>query len=104
MVYFSQLKDSNVYDSKKVKAGKLADLIFLDGTDYAEITHLVYIDENKYKEEDLEKSLQNIEDNKRGEWEKREGDVSVKESWITDKLSQIEETKKEIKKQGYFNV
>ena len=66
MVYFSQLKDSNVYDSKKVKAGKLADLIFMDGTDYAEITHLIYIDENKYKKKMPLAYIQEFKEEKEG--------------------------------------
>lgn len=49
MVYFSQLKNNCVYDSKKVCAGKFIDLVFVDGTNYAEITYLIYEDENKYK-------------------------------------------------------
>ena len=49
MVYFSQLKNSKIYDLNKVKVGELIDLIFVDGKEYAEITHLVYIDYNKYK-------------------------------------------------------
>lgn len=49
MVYFSQLKNNRVYDTKKVCVGKLVDLIFVDGTNYAEITCLIYQDENNYK-------------------------------------------------------
>ena len=49
MVQFSQLKGSCVYDSEGACIGKLMDLVFVDGTVYAEITHLIYHDENKYK-------------------------------------------------------
>jgi len=49
MVYFSQLKNSCVFDSKNVCIGKLIDLVFVDGTNYAEITHLIYQDESRYK-------------------------------------------------------
>jgi len=49
MVQFSQLKGSCVYDSEGACIGKLMDLVFVDGTVYAEITHLIYQDENKYK-------------------------------------------------------
>lgn len=50
MVYFSQLKDSCVFDSDHVYVGKLIDLVFVDGLNYAEITHLIYqSEEDKYK-------------------------------------------------------
>ncbi|MFH2028556.1 MAG: CBS domain-containing protein [Nanoarchaeota archaeon] len=49
MVYFSQLKNRNVYDSKGELIGKLFDLVFIDGKEYAEIDHIIYIDEDKYK-------------------------------------------------------
>lgn len=49
MVYFSQLKNKEVFDSNNVCIGKLIDLVFVDGTNYAEITHLIYQDESKYK-------------------------------------------------------
>lgn len=49
MVYFSQLKNSKIYDLNKVKIGEFVDLIFVDGTDYAETTHLIFVDESKYK-------------------------------------------------------
>ena len=49
MVHFTQLRNSKVYDSRENFLGKLTDLVFVDGTKYAEITHLIYEDENKYK-------------------------------------------------------
>src|SRR3989338_5162923 len=49
MVYFSQLKNSKIYDLNKVKIGEFVDLIFVDGTDYAETTHLIFVDGSKYK-------------------------------------------------------
>ncbi len=49
MVYFSQLKNKKVFDSARKHIGYLADLVFLDGKDYAEITHMVYIDEDTYR-------------------------------------------------------
>src|SRR3989344_7021768 len=49
MVHFTQLRNSKVYDLKGNPLGKLTDLVFVDGTKYAEITHLIYEDENKYK-------------------------------------------------------
>ncbi|MFH1642380.1 MAG: CBS domain-containing protein [Nanoarchaeota archaeon] len=49
MVYYSQLKNNCVYDSKNVCVGRLSDLVFVDGKNYAEITHLIYRDEDKYK-------------------------------------------------------
>ncbi len=49
MVYFSQLKNRCIFDSKNVCIGKLIDLVFVDGKDYAEITHLIYIDEDNNK-------------------------------------------------------
>ena len=49
MVHFTELKGNKVYDLKGNCLGRLADLVFLDGTKYAEITHLIYEDENKYR-------------------------------------------------------
>lgn len=49
MVYFSQLRNSQIYDSKNVEVGKLLDLVFLDGTTYAKITHVVYYDNERIK-------------------------------------------------------
>ena len=49
MVYFTQLGQSKLFDSKGNEIGRLIDLVFVDGTKYAEITHTIYEDENKYK-------------------------------------------------------
>lgn len=49
MVHFTQLRNSKVYDLKGNLLGKLTDLVFVDGSKYAEITHLIYADENKYR-------------------------------------------------------
>lgn len=49
MVYFSQLRNNCVFDSKKVCIGKLIDLVFIDGTNYAEISHFIYKDEEGNK-------------------------------------------------------
>lgn len=49
MVYYSQLKNSSIFDSKNLCIGRLIDMVFVDGKTYAEITHLIYQDENKYK-------------------------------------------------------
>lgn len=49
MVYFSELKNNCVYDSANTCLGNLIDLVFVDGTNYAEITHIIFQDESKYK-------------------------------------------------------
>ena len=49
MVYFSQLKNTCVFDSKHACIGKLLDLVLLDGKNYANITHIIYQDEEKNK-------------------------------------------------------
>ncbi len=49
MVYFSDLKKRRVYDSNKKLMGSLYDLVFGDGEEYAEITHLIYTGSDKYK-------------------------------------------------------
>ena len=41
MVYYSELKGRPVRDSDKKVVGRLWDLVFADGQDYAEITHVV---------------------------------------------------------------
>ncbi len=42
MVYFSQLKNSVILDPHNKEVGKLKDLVFVDGKDNAEVTHLIY--------------------------------------------------------------
>lgn len=49
MVHFTQLRNSKVHDLKGNILGKLTDLVFVDGLKYAEITHLIYEDQDKYK-------------------------------------------------------
>lgn len=48
MVYFSELRGMPVYDSNKKKLGRLSDIVFVTGDEYAEVTHLIYADENRY--------------------------------------------------------
>ncbi|MFH1786862.1 MAG: CBS domain-containing protein [archaeon] len=47
MVYFNQLKGCPILDAKGKKLGTVKDFIFLDGKNYAEVTHIVYTDEEK---------------------------------------------------------
>jgi len=49
MVTFSQLRGSSVFDKNNKQIGVLSDLVFVDGTKYAEITHLIYEWHDKYK-------------------------------------------------------
>ena len=42
MVYFSKLKGGQILDKNKKEVGVLKDLVFVDGTKYADITHIVY--------------------------------------------------------------
>jgi CBS domain-containing protein len=49
MVYFSELKGKPVFDAGKNRLGLLADLVFADGEQYAEVTHIVYSDSEGYK-------------------------------------------------------
>jgi len=49
MVYFNQLKGKPIFDENNKNIGFLKDLVFVDGEKYAEITHLIYLDENKYR-------------------------------------------------------
>ena len=49
MVHFTELRGNKIYDLKENCLGRLTDLVFVDGTKYAEITHLIYEDENKYR-------------------------------------------------------
>jgi len=48
MVYFSELKGRPVLDVGGESVGPLIDLLFVDGKDYAEITHLIYAGEDGY--------------------------------------------------------
>ncbi len=49
MVDFSELKNKPIIDCDGKKIGVVKDLVFIDGEDYAEITHLIYAGEDKYK-------------------------------------------------------
>ncbi len=49
MVFFTELSSKTVYDSHGKITGTLCDLVFLDGAEYAPITHLVYLAKDKYK-------------------------------------------------------
>ncbi|MFH1404174.1 MAG: CBS domain-containing protein [Candidatus Altiarchaeota archaeon] len=49
MVYFSELSGRPVYDSDRKMVGKLTDMVFVDGKEYAEVTHLIYSGEDKYR-------------------------------------------------------
>ena len=49
MVYFSEIKEKTIFDANNKDIGTLKDLVFVDGEKYAEITHLIYLDEKKYK-------------------------------------------------------
>ncbi len=66
MVYFSQLKNRRVFDSKKVYVGRLIDLVFVDGKNYAEITHLIYQDESKYKKKIAWDFVEEFKEEKKG--------------------------------------
>ncbi|MFC2162102.1 magnesium transporter [Candidatus Altiarchaeota archaeon] len=49
MVYFGELKGRSIYDSNQKMLGQLSDLVFVDGNEYAEITHLIYTGQDKYR-------------------------------------------------------
>lgn len=49
MVDFSELKNKPVIDAGGKQTGVLKDLVFIDGEDYAEISHLIYCSEDKYQ-------------------------------------------------------
>jgi flagellar motility protein MotE (MotC chaperone)/uncharacterized protein YrrD len=49
MVYFSQLKGKPVIDSQGKKIGVIKDLVFSDGMDYAQVTHLIYLSKDRYR-------------------------------------------------------
>lgn len=48
MVHFNEIKRNPVFDVDNKNIGTLRDLVFIDGEKYAEITHLIYLDEHKY--------------------------------------------------------
>lgn len=49
MVYFSKLKDKPVQDCKGKKIGIIKDFVFVDGLDYAQVSHLIYLSKEKYR-------------------------------------------------------
>jgi len=49
MVFFSQLKNKPVLDSKNKKIGVVKDMVFVDGSNYAQVSHLVYLSKEKYR-------------------------------------------------------
>lgn len=49
MVFFSELIHTQVIDSEARLIGRLCDLVFVDGLEYAPISHLVFLAKDKYK-------------------------------------------------------
>jgi len=49
MVYFNQLKDKPIIDSRGKRIGIIKDLVFVDGSDYAQVSHLIYLSKEKYR-------------------------------------------------------
>ena len=49
MVYFIQLKNKPVIDAEGKKIGVVKDLVFVDGINYAQISHLIYLSKEKYR-------------------------------------------------------
>ena len=49
MVFFSQLKNKRVIDDKNKEIGVVKDLVFVDGSDYAQVSHLIYLSKEKYR-------------------------------------------------------
>ena len=49
MVDFSELRNKPVIDADGRNIGILKDLVFIDGEDYAEISHLIYLSEDRYR-------------------------------------------------------
>ena len=49
MVFFSQLKNKPVLDSKNKKIGVVKDMVFVVGSNYAQVSHLVYLSKEKYR-------------------------------------------------------
>jgi magnesium transporter len=49
MVFYSELRDKDVYDSEGTKVGSLVDMIFVDGERYAHVSHIIYIGDDRYR-------------------------------------------------------
>ncbi len=49
MVYFSDLQKRPITDKEGQLVGLLKDLVFIDGEEFAEVTHLIYISEEGYR-------------------------------------------------------
>ena len=49
MVFYTELIHKPVIDKEGKIQGTLCDLVFIDGTEYAPITHIVYLSKDKYK-------------------------------------------------------
>ena len=49
MVYFSDLQKRPITDKQGQLVGLLKDLVFIDGEEFAEVTHLIYISEEGYR-------------------------------------------------------
>ncbi|MDA1196408.1 MAG: CBS domain-containing protein [Nanoarchaeota archaeon] len=48
MVYFSDLQKKPVLDKSETKIGRFEDVVFIDGEEFAEITHLIYKSDDGY--------------------------------------------------------
>ena len=49
MVEFSELRNKTIYDKDGKDIGILKDLVFMDGKEYAEISHIIYLSDDKYR-------------------------------------------------------
>ena len=57
--------------------------------------------ENTEKKEGLKKELQQIEEGKRDEWNKKDGDLVLRESWLKEKTETLRANKAEL--ESYFS-
>jgi len=83
MVYLSQLKNQCVFDTKNVCIGKLIDLVFTDGKDYAEITHLIYLDDEQNKKKVSWKYVKEFKEEGKG----KNGSINVNLNQPEDDIS-----------------
>lgn len=83
MVYYSELKGRPVYDSNKKKLGVLSDLVFVDGLEYAEVTHLLYSDEEKYNRKIRFSLVEEFKEEKN----RRKGEIVIKLSQPAEKIN-----------------
>ena len=84
MVFFSQLKNKPVLDAKHKKLGVVKDLVFVDGIDYAQASHLIYLSKDKYRKKIAWRFIKELK-----EKDIKKGDIEIHLNSSQDELNTL---------------